>query len=213
MVILGIVLVDSTDSIATTGQSPLDPLDMLYINGQPIPLDLRYGQYRFAQALFAGLGEGADALAMRRLLFGSFGGIEAPQMATITAMATAASAWQINVQYLEDRFKRSRHAAIADPSLRTFHPLTLLRRNIADLDDALKNARSRIDPDSSAWKLRAHDENLGQRVLELFGPRYDALLHRVHVMSTNLNNEIQLVIGSVTVQARNLPLLFAQGAS
>jgi hypothetical protein len=178
---------------------------MLAIVGQRLPVDLRYSQFRFAQTLFAGLGENADALAIRRLLFGSPGELEAPQMATITAMATAASAWQINVQYLEDRFNRARHEAIADPSLRTFHPLTLLRRNIADLDDALVDARKRLEPGSLDWTKTAQERNLGQRVLETFSPRYDALFHRVHVMSTKLNNEIQLVIGSVTVQVSNLP--------
>jgi hypothetical protein len=194
------MLVDSTGSIAITGQSPLNTSDMLAIHRQRLPVDLRDSHFRFAQTLFAGLGEGADTLATRRLLFGSPGKLEAPQMAAITAIATVASAWQINVQYLEDRFNRARHAAIADPSLPTFHPLTLLRRNIADLEDALMIARKNIEPESLFWTRTAQERDLGQRVLEIFGPRYDALFHRVHVMSTKLNNEIQLVIGSVTVQ-------------
>jgi hypothetical protein len=173
---------------------------MLAIEGQHLPVDLRYRQFHFAQALFAGLGESADALATRRLLFGSPGELETPQMATIMAIATVAWAWQINVQYLENRFKKARHAAIADPSLSAFHPLTLLRRNIADLDDALADARSTMEPDSPFWGLITQDSNFRPRVLELFGPQYDAMLDRVRTMSTRLNNEIQLVIGSVTVQ-------------
>jgi hypothetical protein len=186
--------------MVTTGQLPFNPFHMLAIEGQCLPVDLKYSQFRLAEAILAGLGQGTDALATRRLLFGSPGELVAPQMATITAIATVASAWQINVEYLEDRFNRARHEAIADPSLRTFHPLTLLRRNIADLDDALIHARKNIESESLVWTRTAQERDLGQRVLEIFGPRYDALFHRVHVMSTKLNNEIQLVIGSVTVQ-------------
>jgi hypothetical protein len=196
-----------------TDPSPFDSPAMMNLGNQCLPVYLYDGLFHLAQALFAGLGEGADALATRRLLFGSPGKLGAPQMAIITAIATVASAWQINVQYLEDRFNRARHAAIADPSLPTFHPLTLLRRNIADLDDALMIARKNIEPDSPFWRLTTQDSNLGSRVLEFFGPQYDALLDRVRAMSMKLNNEIQLVIGSVTVQARNPPLLLAQGAS
>jgi hypothetical protein len=213
--ITGIVLVDSTDSIRTKVTAPLESKNMMMIGeSYDLPVYLKNGLYHLAHSLFTGLGrKGKDTLAIRRLLFGSPSELGPQQIATITAIATVLSAWQTNVQYIEDRFNRARLAAIADPSLPTFHPLTLLRRNIADLDHALKQARSRWEPDSGAWVLRDQDRNLGQRVLELFGPRYDALLYRVHVMSTNINNEIQLVIGSVTVQARNPPLLLAQGAS
>jgi hypothetical protein len=194
------MLVDSTHSINKARQFPFSRWDMLEICSHRLPVNLNRGGFHLALRLFNGLGECADALAVRRVLFDSPDECTPRQMAEITAMAMVVSTWQINVEYLEDRFNRSRHEAIADPSLRTFHPLTLLRRNIADLDDALVEARKRIEPEFLGWTKTTQQKNLGQRVLETFGPRYDPLFHKVHVMSTKLNNEIQLVIGSVTVQ-------------
>jgi hypothetical protein len=100
----------------------------------------------------------------------------------------------------------SRHDAIADPSLLAFHPLTLLRRKTADLEDTLITARETMQ---SYWLKTAQDKSRNQSVLELFGPQYDALLQRVITMSTKLNNEIQLVISSATVQVFVSPLLLA----
>jgi hypothetical protein len=200
VIITGIILVDSMDSIIKTETSPFDSNNNMYIESPKFPVRLEDGRWHYAENIFTGLGEGPDALAARRFLFGSTGEHTTERMAGIMALATAISAWEANVQYLESRFNRSRHEAIADPSLHTFHPLTLLRRNIADLEDALVSARKLVEPSSEDWIAAAQDITHDKRCLEFFVPQYDALLNRVNAMSTRLNNEIQLVIGSVTVQ-------------
>jgi hypothetical protein len=204
--------VDFVDLSAGTRQSPFENSNMMSMGSrQGLPVHLEDGFFHLAELIFTGLGEGTEALATRRLLFGESDGNRPGQMASnYLTTAIVFSAWQINVQYLENRFNVSRHDAIADPSLLTFHPLTLLRRNIADLEDALITAKEDIQ---AHWLRTAQDRSHNQRVQELFGPRYDALLQRVIAMSTKLNNEIQLVIGSVTVQVCVSPLLHPESSS
>jgi hypothetical protein len=199
--------VDFVDFPAGTRQSPFKNNNMMNPGMQGLPVHLEDGFFHLAKLIFTGLGEGTKALATIHLLFGESDGNRPGQMAnSYMTIAIVMSAWQINVQYLEDRFNVSRHDAIADPSLLTFHPLTLLRRDIADLEDALLTARETMQP---YWLKTAQDRSRNRSVLEPFGPQYDALLQRVITMSTKLNNEIQLVIGSVTVQVCVSPLLLA----
>jgi hypothetical protein len=107
---------------------------------------------------------------------------------------------------MEERLHRHRHKAIANPSLGTFAPLTVLRRNLADLEDALRAARSDFylftRRNIPITYIKDHDVKT-----ESPQARYDILLGQVKVMSTLLNNEIQLVIGSVTVQVPELSKL------
>jgi hypothetical protein len=107
-------------------------------------------------------------------------------------------AWRYNARYLRERINRYRHDAIANPSLETFSPLTRLRRHIPPLEDEIVGARSDVGRLLIAnRKLKVKDIDKGRAVL---GEHYDVLLEEVRSMSTTLNNEIQLVIGSVTVQ-------------
>jgi hypothetical protein len=207
MTIKGIILADSTNSIVTTGQSPFDGRKMIDVGSQnlQISVHIKDGCFHLAHTLYAGFGTGVDALAIRRLLFGSHGEHTSLHMTDITAVVAVVSTWQVNVQYLENRFNSTRHEAIADPSLRTFHPLTLLHRNIADLENALVAAGRRMKSITRTWTLTK-----SERALELFGAQYDALHDRLNAVSVRLNNEIQLVIGAVTVQVGILPLLLAR---
>ena len=129
------------------------------------------------------------------------------------------AAWRHNVEYFEKRLNASRHDAIARPSLETFNPLTLLRRNIAHLEEAVSAARENIYPSEYDMyaqhrqvvneELKSGEDKYGRlqkannSELESLDDHYDALLQRIKTMSTTLNNEIQLVIGSVTVQVRS----------
>ena len=108
------------------------------------------------------------------------------------------AAWRHNVEYFEKRLNAFRHDAIARPSLETFDPLTLLRRNIAHLEEAVSAARGDID----SWTKQEYERRrkIVKSELKSLDDQYDALLQRIKTMSTTLNNEIQLVIGSVTVQ-------------
>jgi hypothetical protein len=77
----------------------------------------------------------------------------------------------------------------------TFIPLTLLRRNIADLEDAIIVAEYNSSR-ATAGKLEGYRKSFSNRPI----PSYESLLSRVKAMSALLNNDLQLVIGSVTVQ-------------
>lgn len=126
-------------------------------------------------------------------------------MTRILASAIIASVWRRNVEYVDRRLNMFRHQAIAQPSLDIFHPLTLLRRNIADLQDALAHAKSSTEVFASI-SMEELRRIAGSRVPSLLAP-YEVLLDQVKAMSISLSNEIQLVIGSVTVQVCPLPLL------
>lgn len=111
---------------------------------------------------------------------------------------TVLNAWRYNATYLEGRINLHRHDAIASPSLDTFDPLTSLRRNIAHLEDAIMEAKRNIGWDlKKNRKISITNVDEGRAILEA---QYDILLQQVRSMSKALNNEIQLVIGSVTVR-------------
>lgn len=107
--------------------------------------------------------------------------------------------WQRNVQHLENRLNFYRHEAIASPSLETFAPLTSLRRNFADIEDAIRSARNESVSATGHIDLEALFENNDAKP-EATEVQYDLSLEKVKSLSTLLNNEIQFVIGSVTVQ-------------
>ncbi|KAM0721427.1 hypothetical protein Q7P37_002351 [Cladosporium fusiforme] len=113
----------------------------------------------------------------------------------------AIDAWSHNVSYLSNRLNMYRHEAIANPSLKTFYPLTLLRRNLAHMDDALNLAKSydshcNLKMDQMQQDRTPQDEESVMGLCQILRARYDALLSQVDATSTLLNNEIQLVIGS-----------------
>lgn len=108
------------------------------------------------------------------------------------------NAWRYNATYLEGRINLHRHDAIANPSLDTFDPLTSLRRNIAHLEDAVMEAKRDVGSSlPEKHKIVVANVDEGRAILEA---QYDILLQQVRSMSKALNNEIQLVIGSVTVR-------------
>jgi hypothetical protein len=114
--------------------------------------------------------------------------------------------WQHNMQQMEKRLHHHRHKAIANPSLVTFAPLTLLRRNLADLEDALRAAKSGFIVATRRDILHLSIKHNDPKT-ESTEARYDILLGQAKAMSIMLTNEIQLVIGSVTIQVPDLSKL------
>lgn len=98
-------------------------------------------EWRFdlAGILFKALGNAATGLANRQLLFGSKE-CNSEQMSLTLHSLTFVSTWQDNLDFLGDRLDLRRHAAIADPCVDTFKPLTLVRQTIVDVERALTNA-------------------------------------------------------------------------
>jgi hypothetical protein len=96
----------------------------------------------------------------------------------------------------------SRHAAIASPSLKTFDPLTLLRRSLADIEDAIRDAKKFFTFENGHIdfeKLFVNNDAKAAKP-ERTEVQYDYLLEKIKALNSVLNNEIQLVIGSVTVK-------------
>ena len=107
--------------------------------------------------------------------------------------------WQHNVRNLENRLNYYRHKAIASPNLETFAPLKRLRRSFADIEDAIRFARSNFTDATRRVAFETlFEEN--DSTPERTEVQYDHLLEKIKALNTVLNNEIQLVIGSVTVQ-------------
>jgi len=105
--------------------------------------------------------------------------------------------WRLNVVYLEDRLGALQIEAISDPTMRTFLPLTDLRRNVADLRSRINKARLEISHKHEGFLKQAADglEGVGT-VRDVF----DAVLAQADHLSETLGKEIQLVIGSVQVR-------------
>lgn len=160
------------------------------------PNDFPGGKEVMCFELATNLRNALSAPSARQILFS----LNPRWMIELLPVTMILSSWKDNVQYFEERLNASRHNAIARPSLETFHPLTLLRRNIADLEDAVIAAKRSINdkrPMKEAFEEHWKATNNG---LDSLDDQYDALLRRIKTLSELLSNEIQLVIASVTVQ-------------
>ncbi|GAB7336424.1 hypothetical protein MBLNU13_g09723t2 [Cladosporium sp. NU13] len=83
-------------------------------------------------------------------------------------------------------------------SLDTFKPIPTLRQNIADFRDTLQNASYSVGKaDTRAF---SELQDIASHRLESLDVVFDVLLKRTDALSAKASNEIQLVIGSVTIQ-------------
>lgn len=109
-----------------------------------------------------------------------------------------ASAWRSEISDLERRLTQLRTMAMSRPSLETFRPIPQLRQHVADLQDALREAKDAIrESDDSAF---AELQKLAGHRLETLDIIFDTLSRQADALSQTASNEIQLVIGSVTIQ-------------
>lgn len=132
------------------------------------------------------------------LLFGDAqNSLSAEKLAVVLPWLMVAYAWRLNVRYLSRRLNQLRDKAMSDPSLRTFRPIPMLRQNVADLQDALQEAKDSIgEADTLAF---AELEKLAGHPLESLDGIFDTLLKQASALYLTASNEIQLVIGSVTI--------------
>lgn len=113
------------------------------------------------------------------------------------------SVYRSNVKYIQDRLDQHRHGAIQDPNLETFQPLALLRQNIADMQDELREKRQSFGVSRS---MSFFDSDQGKYMSLYWEPPesvawdFRALLEKLEDMSKTLDHELELVIGSVTIQ-------------
>jgi hypothetical protein len=119
-------------------------------------------------------------------------------LSVVLVWVLAASAWRLNLEQLDRRLDRLRTIAMSNPSLATFKPIPLLRQYVAEVQDALREIKDGIgEKDNQAL---AQLQSLAQSRLETLDSIFDTLLKQTGALSSKASNEIQLVIGSVTIQ-------------
>jgi hypothetical protein len=110
----------------------------------------------------------------------------------------AVSAWQGNIQAFDRYLEKLSNNAMSTPSLKTFRPIPTLRQNIADLRDGIQLSKDRIgEADGAAFRDL---QGVTTHRLEPLDSVFETLLQRTSALSAKASNEIQLVIGSVTIQ-------------
>lgn len=117
---------------------------------------------------------------------------------TTLARLLEVSKWVVNIQAFDRHLGKLSTKAILKPSLDTFRPIPMLRQNVAELRHALLMSRSTIGKrDTTAF---AELEDVTSHRLKPLDSVFDALLELTDALSARIGNEIQLVIGSVTIQ-------------
>jgi hypothetical protein len=91
---------------------------------------------------------------------------------------------------------------MTNPSLETFKPIPLLRQYVADLQDALREMKDAVrEEEAQAFaQLQQTDNPVDTFRPETLDSIVDMLLKQADALSLKASNEIQLVIGSVTIQ-------------
>jgi hypothetical protein len=123
---------------------------------------------------------------------------EPAALAIVLPWLLSASAWRRNIELLDRQLNQLRTTAMLSPSLATFKPIPLLRQSVADLEEALRQMKDAIREEEV--QAFAQVQKLAQFRLETIDSVFDTLLKQASVLSSKASNEIQLVIGSVTIQ-------------
>jgi hypothetical protein len=94
---------------------------------------------------------------------------------------------------------------MSSPSLETFKPIPLLRQYVAEVQDNLREIKDSIGEEET--QAIAQLQPLAQFRLETLDSIFDNLLKQASALSSKASNEIQLVIGTVTIQVISLIIL------
>jgi hypothetical protein len=94
---------------------------------------------------------------------------------------------------------------MSSPSLETFKPIPLLRQYVAEVQDNLREIKDSIGEEET--QAIAQLQSLAQFRLETLDSIFDNLLKQASALSSKASNEIQLVIGTVTIQVISLIIL------
>jgi Mg2+ and Co2+ transporter CorA len=124
--------------------------------------------------------------------------LDALNKVVFSTWTLAASQWQANLDYLKDTFRRRRFDALARPGMHTYLPLIHLRQLIVGMRDHLPRAQqdSRLlDNEMEAdepLRLSLPPSALGEKLAQI--------AEDIDKLDKELNDEIHLIIGAVTVQ-------------
>jgi hypothetical protein len=108
------------------------------------------------------------------------------------------SGWEWNIRSFDRHLGKLSTKAMLKASLDTFRPIPTLRQNVSDLREALQEASDSVGKaDTTAF---GELQDITNSRLETLESMFEALLKQTDALSAKISNEIQLVIGSVTIQ-------------
>ena len=110
----------------------------------------------------------------------------------------AAQQWRSNLQYLQHTFRLRRYDALVHPGMLTYRPLIYLRQLIVDMRDRLPKAYSQSLHHMS-YQQKAYYMN-GNRDPPSLSKVIAQVMEDLGKLEKELNDEIHLIIGAVTVQ-------------
>jgi Mg2+ and Co2+ transporter CorA len=143
-----------------------------------------------------------ETLACRELTLSgdkqSSNNLDALNKVIFSTWTLAASQWRANLGYLKETFRRRRFDALARPGMHTYLPLIQLRQLIVGMRDHLPRAQqdSRLLENemeaNEPLRLSLPPSDLGKKLAEI--------AEDIDKLDKELNDEIHLIIGAVTVQ-------------
>jgi hypothetical protein len=210
----GLLLVESTPQLSTRIARPFD-LEMKFgfypFLSLPLPVSLEHIARGHPFAVFdrfrsllsrrgssiPGLEPELEASTCRELTISS-NNLDTRTKVDYSMWFIAVGQWQENLSYLKENFRRRRFIALAQPGMRTYFPLIQLRQLIVGMRDRL----TIVIRDSDVLEKRARPEWLVS--LSLRPSKASQILAQItedlEKLDRELNDEIHLIIGAVTVQ-------------
>jgi hypothetical protein len=112
------------------------------------------------------------------------------------------SAWRANIRAFDHWLGGLSIEAVSNPSLKTFRPIPTLRKNVADLRYSLQREEYEIEDEARA--AFAEFQKIVEYRVESLDSVLGTLLKDSEALIAKASNEMQMVIGSVTIQVRSL---------
>jgi hypothetical protein len=135
----------------------------------------------------------------RDLIFGEYAKSLTPEnVGIVLQWLLTVSLWKTNIRVFESQLHKLSNLAMSKPSLKTFRPIPTLRQHIIDMRDALQQVKDGIGSETIAAFSELQKTTNHQ--LESLDSVFETLLIKTDALSAKASNEIQLVIGSVTIQ-------------
>lgn len=144
-----------------------------------------------------------QSVSERDLMFGSYS--KSPNtvdLGIVFQWFLTVSAWRANIRAFESQLQKLSNLAMSKPSLKTFRPILTLRQHVADMRDALQQEKD--DVGGEAITAFSGLQETTNHQLESLDSVFETLLRETDAISAKASNEIQLIIGSVTIQVQRL---------
>jgi hypothetical protein len=139
------------------------------------------------------------------LLFGNHGkSLSSGNFRVVLGWLLAVSVWKDNIKALDDHLQRLSNKAMSKPSLQSFRPIPNIRQNVTDLKNAVQRDKDAIEDETRA--AFTEFQGILSHQLESLDDVFETLLKETDAIPAKASNEIQLVIGSVTIQVRPMTM-------